>query len=155
ILFQQTNGVAVTVLSPLDTVNLGSRSYLLDMSFKNFLPGRFIQFTAELDTPSAESFENYQTVFFVVGGDPGNVSNNLGLSATFDTGQVLFSRMPNYVSGSQPPFVFKQTGQSGVGVNQTHPELLVGGSDQNVIAFDTDFGGFQNYADDPLGILKA
>src|SRR5262249_38733757 len=127
----------------------------LEMTFTNFLPGRSIQFMTELDSPGLDTFENYQTVFFTLNGAANNVSSNLQLWATYDNGQNLISRLGNFASTDGPPFVFKQTGQSGVSVNQTKPELQVGGSDQDVLVLDTDVGGFLPYADERAGILNA
>src|SRR5262249_28068761 len=72
----QTNGVQVSIKSPMDVFNGGFRDSNLEMTFTNFLPGRSIQFMTELDSPGLDTFENYQTVFFTLNGAANNVSSN-------------------------------------------------------------------------------
>src|SRR6185369_7142665 len=113
------------------------------------------QFTVELDNGNGDTNENFSTGDFFTLNGTGSVSGNLQLTAVFDNGQNLLTNLPNFVTADQPLFIFRQSTQSNSSVNQTRPEISVGGANQNVGVIDTDFGQFLPYADDPQGILSA
>src|SRR5262249_51900089 len=93
--------------------------------------------------------------FFTLGSTSTALSSNLQVWSTFANGQSLIRYLPNFANTDGPPFVLRQSGDTAPAVNQTAPELSVGGTNQNVAIPNTDIGGFLSYADDLLGIQNA